>query len=128
VAAIHSNKSQSQREQALAAFRASRIRALVATDIAARGIDIDLVTHVVNYELPNVPESYGHRIGRTARAGAEGIAISLCDAEERDYLRDIERLTRQSIQTTARRRDPPLELATEAAREGSGRRHSRGQP
>ena len=69
-----------------------------------------------------------HRIGRTARAGAEGIAISLCDAEERDYLRDIERLTRQSIETTDRRRDPTLELAAEAAREGSGRRQSRGQP
>ncbi len=128
VAAIHGNKSQNQREAALAQFKASKIRTLVATDVAARGIDIDLVTHVVNYELPNVPESYVHRIGRTARAGAEGIAISLCDAEERDYLRDIERLTRQSIETTDRRRDPTLELAAEAAREGSGRRHSRGQP
>ena len=119
VAAIHGNKSQNQREAALAQFKASKIRALVATDVAARGIDIDLVTHVVNYELPNVPESYVHRIGRTARAGAEGIAISLCDAEERDYLRDIERLTRQSIETTDRRRDPSLELAAEAARESS---------
>ena len=117
VAAIHGNKSQNQREAALAQFKASKIRTLVATDVAARGIDIDLVTHVVNYELPNVPESYVHRIGRTARAGAEGIAISLCDAEERDYLRDIERLTRQSIETTDRRRDPTLELAAEAARE-----------
>jgi ATP-dependent RNA helicase RhlE len=97
VASIHGNKSQSQREQALAAFRASRIRVLVATDIAARGIDVDLVTHVVNYELPDVPESYVHRIGRTARAGAQGIAISLCDADEREQLRAIERLTRQSI-------------------------------
>jgi ATP-dependent RNA helicase RhlE len=97
VAAIHGNKSQSQREQALAAFRTSRIRALVATDIAARGIDVDQVTHVVNYELPDVPESYVHRIGRTARAGAQGIAISLCDADERDQLRDIERLIRQPI-------------------------------
>jgi ATP-dependent RNA helicase RhlE len=97
VAAIHGNKSQSQREQALAAFRASRIRVLVATDIAARGIDVDQVTHVVNFELPDVAESYVHRIGRTARAGSQGIAISLCDAEERDQLRDIERLTRQSI-------------------------------
>ena len=78
VAAIHGNKSQKQREAALAAFRAGRIRGLVATDIAARGIDIDAVTHVINYELPHVPESYVHRIGRTARAGAEGIAISLC--------------------------------------------------
>jgi ATP-dependent RNA helicase RhlE len=87
VAAIHGNKSQSQREHALAAFRAAKIRALVATDIAARGIDVDQVSHVVNFELPDVPESYVHRIGRTARAGAAGIAISLCDAEERDLLR-----------------------------------------
>ena len=125
VAAIHGNKSQNQREAALAQFKVSKIRVLVATDVAARGIDIDLVTHVVNYELPNVPESYVHRIGRTARAGAEGIAISLCDAEERDYLRDIERLTRQSIETTDRRRDPSLELAAESARENSGRRQFR---
>jgi ATP-dependent RNA helicase RhlE len=103
VAAIHGNKSQSQREQALAAFRAARVRVLVATDIAARGIDIDQVTHVVNYELPDVPESYVHRIGRTARAGAAGIAISLCDADEREQLRDIERLTRQSIPAEDRR-------------------------
>jgi ATP-dependent RNA helicase RhlE len=103
VAAIHGNKSQGQREAALGAFRAGRIRGLVATDIAARGIDIDEVTHVVNYELPNVPESYVHRIGRTARAGAEGIAISLCGSEERPFLRDIERLTRQTIPSIDRR-------------------------
>jgi ATP-dependent RNA helicase RhlE len=106
VAAIHGNKSQSQREQALAAFRAAKVRALVATDIAARGIDIDEVTHVVNYELPDVPESYVHRIGRTARAGARGIAISLCDTDERGQLRDIERLTRQSIPSEDRRGAP----------------------
>jgi ATP-dependent RNA helicase RhlE len=103
VAAIHGNKSQSQREHALAAFRAARIRVLVATDIAARGIDIEQVTHVVNYELPDVPERYVHRIGRTARAGAAGAAISLCDANERDQLRDIERLIRQSIPAEDRR-------------------------
>ena len=103
VAAIHGNKSQSQREQALAAFRGAKIRVLVATDIAARGIDVDQVTHVVNYELPEVPESYVHRIGRTARAGATGTAISLCDADERNLLRDIERLTRQSIPAEDRR-------------------------
>ncbi len=103
VAAIHGDKSQSQREQALAAFRASKVRALVATDIAARGIDVDHVTHVVNYELPDVPESYVHRIGRTARAGAYGTAISLCDADERAQLRDIERLTRQVIPAEDRR-------------------------
>jgi ATP-dependent RNA helicase RhlE len=103
VAAIHGNKSQSQRERALAAFRAARIRVLVATDIAARGIDIEQVTHVVNYELPDVPEHYVHRIGRTARGGAKGTAISLCDASERDQLHDIERLIRQSIPAEDRR-------------------------
>ena len=108
VAAIHGNKSQGQREQALAAFKASKIRALIATDIAARGIDIDSVTHVINFELPNIPESYVHRIGRTARAGAEGIAISLVDGEEREYLRDIEKLTRQTIPTMDRRGDSSL--------------------
>jgi ATP-dependent RNA helicase RhlE len=106
VAAIHGNKSQGQREAALGAFRKGRIRGLVATDIAARGIDIDEVTHVINYELPNVPESYVHRIGRTARAGAEGIAISLCGREERKLLRDIERLTRQSIDSVDRQENP----------------------
>ena len=103
VAAIHGNKSQSQREHALAAFRASKVRALVATDIAARGIDIDEVTHVVNYELPDVPESYVHRIGRTGRAGALGFAISLCAPDEREQLRNIERLIRQSIPAEDRR-------------------------
>lgn len=96
-AAIHGNKSQPQRERALAAFRDGSCRVLVATDIAARGIDVEGVTHVVNYDLPNVPESYVHRIGRTARAGAEGQAISFCNDEERAYLRDIERTTRQKV-------------------------------
>jgi ATP-dependent RNA helicase RhlE len=96
-------------------FKAGRIRALVATDIAARGIDVDAVSHVVNFELPNVPESYVHRIGRTARAGAAGIAISLCDGEERSYLRDIERLTRQSIKGTDRRGEAgPRDVAIDA--------------
>ncbi len=107
-AAIHGNKSQNQREAALDGFKQSRIRVLVATDIAARGIDVDLVSHVINYELPNVPESYVHRIGRTARAGAEGIAISLVDGEERAYLRDIERLTKQTIPAEDRRNDAKL--------------------
>ncbi|HEX3883330.1 MAG TPA: DEAD/DEAH box helicase [Stellaceae bacterium] len=97
VAAIHGNKSQPQRERALAAFRAGEARVLVATDIAARGIDVDGVSHVVNFELPNVPEDYVHRIGRTARAGAAGIAVAFCSNEERPYLRDIEKLTRRSI-------------------------------
>ena len=78
--AIHGNKSQGQRERVLAAFRAGKVRTLVATDIAARGIDVDGISHVINYDLPNIPESYVHRIGRTARAGADGIAISFCDA------------------------------------------------
>ena len=97
VAAIHGNKSQGQREAALGAFRSGRVRGLVATDIAARGIDIDQVTHVVNYEIPNIPESYVHRIGRTARAGAQGTALSLCDNSERPYLKAIERLMRADV-------------------------------
>jgi ATP-dependent RNA helicase RhlE len=96
-AAIHGNKSQSQRERALGAFRAGQCRVLVATDIAARGIDVEGVSHVINFDLPNVPESYVHRIGRTARAGATGIAISFCNGEERAFLRDIERLTRLKV-------------------------------
>jgi ATP-dependent RNA helicase RhlE len=101
-AAIHGNKSQGQRERALAGFRDGSCRALIATDIAARGIDVDAVTHVVNFDLPNIPESYVHRIGRTARAGAAGIAISFCDHEERAYLRDIERTIRMTIARTSR--------------------------
>ncbi len=94
-AAIHGNKSQTARQAALEGFRAGEVRVLVATDIAARGIDIDGVSHVVNFELPNIPESYVHRIGRTARAGAAGVAVAFCDlGEERAYLRDIEKLTR----------------------------------
>ncbi len=96
-AAIHGNKSQPQRERALAGFRDGHARVLVATDIAARGIDVDGVSHVINFELPNVPDDYVHRIGRTARAGARGIAIALCSDEERPYLRDIEKLTRSSL-------------------------------
>ena len=95
--AIHGNKSQSAREQALENFRNGAVRVLVATDIAARGLDVDDVTHVINYDLPNEPESYVHRIGRTARAGASGVAYSFCDGEERKYLRDIERLIRLKV-------------------------------
>ncbi len=95
--AIHGNKSQNARERALSDFKKGTTRVLVATDIAARGIDVDGVSHVINYDLPNVPESYVHRIGRTARAGAEGIALSFCDYEEREFLRDIERLIKQRI-------------------------------
>jgi ATP-dependent RNA helicase RhlE len=95
--ALHGNKSQSARQRALESFRSGRVRVLVATDIAARGIDIDGITHVINYDLPEVPESYVHRIGRTARAGADGIALSFCDADEREYLASIEKLTQQSL-------------------------------
>lgn len=122
VAAIHGNKSQAQRDQALRGFKAGRIRALIATDIAARGIDIDAVSHVINYEIPNVPESYVHRIGRTARAGAEGIAISLVDNEERAYLRDIERLTRQPIPAKDRRNDATLVAPVESRAERDAER------
>jgi superfamily II DNA/RNA helicase len=101
--AIHGNKSQSQRERVLKEFRDGRVRTLVATDIAARGIDVEGISHVINYDLPNVAETYIHRIGRTARAGADGIAISFCDAEETAFLRDIERLIRMAIPATGRR-------------------------
>ncbi|WP_020592436.1 DEAD/DEAH box helicase [Kiloniella laminariae] len=95
--AIHGNKSQNARQKALNDFRSGDIRALVATDVAARGIDVDGVTHVINFELPNEPESYVHRIGRTARAGATGVSLSFCDHEERGYLKDIEKTIRQSV-------------------------------
>jgi ATP-dependent RNA helicase RhlE len=95
--AIHGNKSQGQRERALEAFRTGECRVLVATDIAARGIDVDDVSHVINFDLPNVPESYVHRIGRTARAGREGMAISLCGPDERPFLKDIEKLIRAKV-------------------------------
>jgi len=96
--AIHGNKSQNARQKALKEFREGDIRVLVATDVAARGIDVDGVTHVINFELPNEPESYVHRIGRTARAGATGISYSFCDHEERTYLRDIEKIIRQRVE------------------------------
>lgn len=99
--AIHGNKSQSARQRALERFRSGDARVLVATDIAARGLDVDDVSHVINYELPNEPESYVHRIGRTARAGAGGIALSFCDPSERAYLRDIEKLTKTPIKVAA---------------------------
>ena len=100
-AAIHGNKSQGARQRVLEGFKAGRTRVLVATDIAARGIDVDDVSHVINFDLPNEPESYVHRIGRTARAGAAGIALSFCDAGEREFLRDIEKLTRQRLEVMA---------------------------
>ena len=99
--AIHGNKSQNARQRALQGFRSGHVRVLVATDIAARGVDVDDISHVINFELPNEPESYVHRIGRTARAGAAGIAISFCDPSERTFLRDIERLVRRQISVVA---------------------------
>ncbi|EGF92364.1 putative ATP-dependent RNA helicase rhlE [Asticcacaulis biprosthecium C19] len=113
-AAIHGDKNQSQRERALQAFRAGKVRALVATDIAARGIDVDNVSHVINYELPNVAEAYVHRIGRTARAGKSGVSITLCADDERRLLKDIERVTRQRIPSFDRRKDQALKLLDEA--------------
>jgi ATP-dependent RNA helicase RhlE len=95
--AIHGNKSQGQRTRALDAFKKGKARLLVATEIAARGIDVEDVSHVINFDLPNVPEQYVHRIGRTARASRSGVAISFCAPDERAYLRDIERLTKQAV-------------------------------
>jgi ATP-dependent RNA helicase RhlE len=134
-AAIHGNKSQPQREKALAAFRSGEIKILIATDIAARGIDVSGVSHVFNFELPNVPEQYVHRIGRTARAGATGIAISYVDGEEKGFLRDIERLTRVKLTTAplpedfiARAAKLPKPARTASAPQGQqGRRHD-GRP
>ncbi|MEZ5854446.1 MAG: DEAD/DEAH box helicase [Hyphomicrobiaceae bacterium] len=123
--AIHGNKSQSQRERALEAFRDGKCRVLVATDIAARGIDIDGVSHVVNFDLPEVADAYVHRIGRTARAGADGQAIAFCDPEERSLLRAIERLIRQTIPSEDRRGDESLtaqQATPQRARGSSGGR------
>ena len=96
-AAIHGNKTQAARVKALDRFKAGKVRVLVATDIAARGIDVDGITHVINYDLPNEPETYVHRIGRTARAGMDGTALSFCAARERDFLRSIEKLLKKTI-------------------------------
>jgi len=127
--ALHGNKSQNQRERVLAAFRKGEVRTLVATDIAARGIDVDGVSHVVNFDLPNVPETYVHRIGRTARAGAQGIAISLCDGEEVAFLHDMEKLIRMAIPVSDRRTDqrraelPPAQRASAPPSVDAKQRH-----
>jgi superfamily II DNA/RNA helicase len=126
--AIHGNKSQNQRERVLMNFRSGDLRTLVATDIAARGIDVDGISHVVNFDLPNVPETYVHRIGRTARAGAPGTAISLCDADELPFLRDIEKLIRLSIPSihpaalSQRHRRPQPSRAAANQKHQSGKR------
>ncbi len=123
VGAIHGNKSQGQRERALAGFRDGSVKVLVATDIAARGIDVDDITHVINFDLPNVAESYVHRIGRTARAGASGIAISFCDGEERPFLRAIESLIREKIAATDRRLPPGSPMPRPAVSERPAQPH-----
>ena len=115
-AAIHGNKSQGARERALEGIKAGHTRVLVATDIAARGIDIDGITHVFNYDIPNIPESYVHRIGRTARAGNSGMAVSLCAPDERGYLSDIERLIRMRVTLMK----TPEGLTPEARRRSGG--------
>src|SRR5438045_1036022 len=130
--AIHGNKSQNHRERVLAAFRSGDIRTLVATDIAARGIDVDGISHVVNFDLPNVPETYVHRIGRTARAGAEGVAISLvAGADEIAYLRDIEKLIRvvlprEDRRTPGHRDTAPVPSQHRGARSGPRLHAARG--
>ena len=125
--AIHGNKSQGARQRALDGFRKGRVRVLVATDIAARGIDVEGITHVINFELPNVPEDYVHRIGRTARAGASGVAIALCDPGEQSFLRAIESLTKQRLSIAGgepARYEP--KAARKPVRQNRGRRHSGG--
>ena len=124
-AAIHGNKSQGARERALAQFKSGAIRVLVATDIAARGIDVDAISHVVNYELPEVPETYVHRIGRTARAGASGAALSFCDAEERQHLRDIERLIGKQVQVVTEHPYPSAAASTAAQPKPAARHRGR---
>jgi ATP-dependent RNA helicase RhlE len=122
--AIHGNKSQNARQRALEEFRSGRNRILVATDIAARGIDIDEITHVVNFELPDVAESYVHRIGRTARAGSGGIAIAFCDPSERDSLKAIERLVKQELTTMGEGGRPP-EVKSAGGRKPQRQGHQR---
>ena len=127
--AIHGNKSQNHRERVLAAFRTGQIRTLVATDIAARGIDVDGISHVVNFDLPNIPETYVHRIGRTARAGAEGVAISLvAGGEELAYLRDIEKLIRITLPKEDRRTPGHREAAPAPAQHRGARSAPRAHP
>jgi ATP-dependent RNA helicase RhlE len=126
--ALHGNKAQNARVRALEAFRAGKVRVLVATDIAARGIDVPNISHVINYELPNEPESYVHRIGRTARAGADGAALSFCDQSERPYLRDIESLMKRNVAVVEHRLvETPSEAAVEAPRRGWAQQTTKGR-
>jgi ATP-dependent RNA helicase RhlE len=137
--AIHGNKSQPQRERALAEFKDGKVKILIATDIAARGIDVSGVSHVINFDLPNVSEQYVHRIGRTARAGAAGVAVAYCAEDERPYLKGIERLTKQVLtpvplpegfnneaaRIKAARASSPIQIVERPERE---ERHGRGRP
>ncbi len=122
--AIHGNKSQNARQRALSNFKAGKTRVMVATDIAARGIDIEDLSHVINYELPNIPETYVHRIGRTGRAGASGIALSFCDAEEKEYLKDIRKLISRDIPIVDEHPFPMLDHNPPAKKEKSHHNHA----
>jgi ATP-dependent RNA helicase RhlE len=119
--AIHGNKSQNARQRALENFKLGQTRVLIATDIAARGIDIDDLAYVLNYELPNIPETYVHRIGRTGRAGASGKALSFCDHEERAYLKAIEKVTRQTIPVAGNTLSAVPEAVPEKPKPSKGR-------
>ena len=128
--AIHGNKAQNARQRALTNFKAQTTRVLVATDIAARGIDVDELAYVVNYEIPNIPETYVHRIGRTGRAGANGTAISFCDAEERAFFKDIEKLIAKKIPVIENHPFPmtnfnPIKEAKQQGRGQSGHARSK---
>ncbi|MEL6960191.1 MAG: DEAD/DEAH box helicase [Pseudomonadota bacterium] len=127
-ASIHGNKSQGQRDRALKAFKEGEVRVLVATDVAARGLDIPEVKHVYNYDLPNVPENYVHRIGRTARAGADGMAIAFCAPDEMGELRDIEKAMKAKIPVAGGRPWEPSEEEAKPKRGGGGRGRGRGRP
>ncbi|HEY5930692.1 MAG TPA: DEAD/DEAH box helicase [Burkholderiales bacterium] len=125
--AIHGNKSQNQRTRSLAGFKAGKVRVLVATDIAARGLDIEELPHVVNYELPNVPEDYVHRIGRTGRAGSRGQALSLVSHDETGFMRDIERLMKAQVESVVIEGFEPSKNPPKSTAEPSGRRDQRPQ-
>lgn len=123
--ALHGDKSQEARQRALYNFKSGRLKILVATDIAARGIDVDEITHVINYDLPNVPETYVHRIGRTGRAGHDGIAYSFCDSEERAYLRDINKVTNQNIKVVE---EHPFKMHVQEGQAPHGKHTGGGRP
>ncbi|MCL5129910.1 MULTISPECIES: DEAD/DEAH box helicase [unclassified Algibacter] len=128
-AAIHGNKSQGARTKALAGFKSGRVRVLVATDIAARGLDIPLLPHVINFEIPNIPEDYVHRIGRTGRAGAKGLALSLVSADETSFLRDIEKLIEMKIPVEiVEGFEPDPNASTAPIKQGQGRQNRNSRP